>query len=190
MSENNKKETIADGQFVGYTYRLYDDATGELLFEAPEKAPDVMVYGVNTEVIPGLLAVMKGLSEGDKFEVTLPAEAAFGEKSDDNIITLSKDIFMQDGEMPEEVKVGAELPMMTQQGFVVRGLVKEITPTDVVMDFNHPFAGRTVRYEGEIREVRPATEDEKNPRRGCGCGCGSDGECGDSCSSGGCNGCH
>ena len=81
---------------------------------------------------------------------------------------------MRDGELAEEVKVDAELPMMTQEGFRVLGKVLDITDSNVRMDFNHPFAGLTVRYDGEIVEVRDATPEELKPVHSCGCGCGHD----------------
>lgn len=178
------KEKVGPGKYVRYSYKLYDEANGELLFEAKSDAPDEMVYGISHEVVPGLIAAMKDLGTGDKFEVTLPPQAAFGERYDDNVVTLEKEIFERDGKLAEEVKVGAELPMMTAEGFRILGKVLEIDDKGIKMDFNHPFAGKTVRYAGEIVEVRDATPEELQPTGGCGCGCGSHndcGECGDGC---------
>lgn len=191
--ENEQK--VGPGKYVRYAYRLYNDADGELLFEAKADAPDEMVYGVSHEVVPGLIAALKDLGEGDRFEVTLPPQAAFGERYDDNVVSLEKEIFERDGKLAEEVKVGAELPMMTAEGFRILGRVLEIGDKDIKMDFNHPFAGKTVRYEGEVMEVRDATPDELQPAHGCGGGCGggccSDGNCGEgSCNDGGGCGCH
>ena len=57
------------------------------------------------------------------------------------------------------------------------------------MDFNHPLAGKTLNFKGEILTVRDATEKELKeglhgeylPQEECGCGCGhhhhGDGEC-------------
>ena len=58
------------------------------------------------------------------------------------------------------------------------------------MDFNHPFAGKTVEFAGEVVEVRDATEEELHPHHGCGgCGCGKHQDdscgCGDDCGCGG-----
>ena len=121
--------------------------------------------------------------------------AAFGERIEENVVSLEKEIFMREGELAEEVVLGAELPMMTQEGFMVKGKVIEITDKDVKMDFNHPFAGMTVKFEGEIVELRDATPEELQPQHGCGCGCGHDhGSCGDGCDCSsnecGCGGCH
>ncbi len=185
MSE--QKQTVGDGKFVAYSYTLTEVKTGKMLFEASSDAPDVMVYGVSNDVVPGLLGAMKDLGKGDKFEVTLPAAAAFGERSEEWVKELPKTIFSQGGEWPSEVCVGALIPMMTDQGFPIQGIVTEINADNVIMDFNHPFAGMDVCYKGMIEEVRDATEEELNPRQGCGCcggGCGDSG-CG-SCGEGGC----
>ena len=81
-------EKVEEGKLVTYTYKLYNDADGELLFETPADRPDVMIYGLRHDVVPGLVAAMTGLKAGDKFSVTLPAEAAFGERFEDNVIGM------------------------------------------------------------------------------------------------------
>ena len=197
MSNTQK---VGPGKYVKYAYKLYNEPDGELLFEAKADAPDEMVYGISHEVVPGLIAALKDLAAGDKFSVTLPPEAAFGERYDDNVVTLEKEIFERDGKLADEVKVGAELPMMTAEGFRILGRVIAIDDASVKMDFNHPFAGKTVKYDGEVIEVRDATPEELQPVGGCGCGhCGSHGDCGDGCDCGdsdcgcgdhGCGGCH
>lgn len=173
------KEKVAPGKFVAYSYKLYDEADGRLLFEAPQDRPDVMVFGVSNDVVPGLATAMEGLGVDDRFEVTLPPAAGFGERYPENVVELERDIFVRDGKLAPGVEVGAELPMMTQDGMMVKGKVLEITDSMVKMDFNHPFAGLTVRFDGKIEEVREATPEEIHPASGCGCGCHS---CGDDCS--------
>ena len=193
MEQNEK---VGPGKYVKYAYKLYSEPDGELLFEAKEDAPDEMVYGVSHEVVPGLIATLKDLGAGDKFEVVLPPAAAFGDRYDDNVVTLEREIFERDGELAEEVKVGAELPMMTAEGFRILGRVLDIDDKGIRMDFNHPFAGKTVKYVGNVVEVREATPEELHPAGGCGggCCCGSEGschegDCGSGCSEGSC-GCH
>ena len=191
MSDTEMK--VGPGMYVEYSYKLYNDADGSLLFETPARQPDQMVYGVSQEIIPGLIAAMRDLKAGDKFGVTLPPAVAFGERNPDEVIELEKDIFMRDGELAEEVKPGAILPMMTAEGYRIAGTVLEIGDK-IKMDFNHPFAGLTVRYDGLVETVREATPEELTPTSGCGGGCGGCGggscgsDCGSSCETGGC--CH
>lgn len=189
MAENIR-EVAGPGKFVAFSYKLYDEADGKLLFEATPEQPDVMVYGVTNEIVPGLVEVIKGLGKGDKFEITLPPVAAFGDRSSDYELVLDKEIFMRDGKLAEEVKVGAVLPMMTAEGYRVQGVVTEVSDK-IKMDFNHPYAGKTVRYEGVVEGVREATPEELKPQGGCCGGCGGscdDGECGSDCGDG--CGCH
>lgn len=193
-------ETVSPGKYVEYSYVLTDAATGRKLFEATKSRPDQMIYGVSQDVVPGLASVMEGLKAGDKFEVTLPPAASFGERNEEDVVELDRQIFERDGKLAEEVKVGAALPMMTAEGYRVVGTVVAIG-SKVVMDFNHPFAGLTVTFTGEIETVRDATEEEIHLASGCGgcChggGCGGDEGCGGhdeggSCcgGKGGCGGC-
>ena len=183
MEDNTMK--VGPGKFVEYSYKLYNDADGKLLFETPKDAPDEMIYGVTPGIVPGLLTVMEGLKKGDRFEVTLPPVAAFGDKSDDLKMELDKEIFMRDGKLADEVKVDAILPMMTAEGYRVQGKVLKIDDKKIIMDFNHPFAGLTVTYDGIIDEVREATPEELQPQSGCGGCCGGGG-----CSDGNCEGCN
>lgn len=184
MKTDNKREVVGPGKFVAYSYKLYNDADGQLLFETPKDAPDEMVFGMTPAIVPGLMAAMEGLGKGDKFEVTLPPVAAFGEENPDLVMELDKEIFMRDGKMADEVKVGAVLPMMTADNLRVEGRVTEIGDK-VKMDFNHPFAGLTVRYEGIIDEVHDATPEDMAPQGCCG-GCGGSGGCSNGCDEG-CN---
>lgn len=187
-----KEEKAGPGKYVEYSYKLYDAADDSLLFETPEGQPDFMVFGVSHEIVPGLVSAIEGLKAGDRFETTLPPQAAFGERNPEYEMELDADIFMRDGEIAEEVKPGAVLPMMTAEGYRVMGTVLSVGDK-VKMDFNHPFAGKTVTYKGEVVTVREATPEELHPAKGgcggCGGGCCSDkGSCGDGGCGDGC--CH
>ena len=85
---------------------------------------------------------------------------------------------------------GAYVPMMTADGFRINGLVKEVKPDSVVLDFNHPLAGSAVRFDGTILAVRDATPEELHPAHGCHCGsgdCHCDSDCNCDNTSGGCH---
>ena len=184
--DEKSRQTVQPGKFVQFAYKVFDASNGELLFEAPLSQPDVMVFGASREIIPGLASTMEGLGEGDRFEVELPPAAAFGDYNPEDVLELDREIFMRGDKMAEEIKVGAMVPMMTAEGYRVMGKVLEIGDK-VKMDFNHPLAGQTIKFTGKVKTVRPATEQELNPKRGCGgcSGCGSnDGGCG------GCGGCN
>ena len=76
------------------------------------------------------------------------------------------------------------------------GKIVEVKDSAIVMDFNHPLAGKDLYFSGKIIDVRPATEEELAALHkhscggncgGCSGGCGHDhSDCGDDC--GGCCG--
>ena len=94
------------------------------------------------------------------------------------------------------MKVGNTLPMMDSLGRRLEGKIEEIGEEEVRMNFNHPLAGKTLFFKGEIVGVRDATDEELEALHSHKCGgchgCGSDscGGCGSEESSCGCGGCH
>ena len=94
---------------------------------------------------------------------------------------------MVDGKvMTDFLVVGQTIPMMNGSGQVVQGTIAEVKENAVTMDFNHPMAGKTLHFKGEVLTVRDATEKELNnglhgeylPQDDCCCGHDhKDGEC-------------
>lgn len=193
-------EKIEPGKFVELGYKLYEvasDGKQTLVHESDKDDPERVIFGVTRGMIQPLEMAIEGLEKGGKFDLVVKAKEAFGEYDPEQVVDLPKDIFVVDGKFDDEmVKVGALVPMMTADGFRINGKVLEVSDSDVKMDFNHPLAGKDVRFEGEVLLVRDATPEELQPAHGCGCGCdhggcsddhcgcGDDHNCGDGC------GCH
>ena len=161
-----------------------------LVHQTDLEDPEKIIFGVTRGMIRPLEEAIEGLEKGGKFDIVVKADEAFGPYDPEQIAALDKDIFMVDDKFDSEViKPGAVLPMMTADGYKINGVVVEVTDDKVKMDFNHPLAGKDVRFKGEILAVRDATPEELKPASGCGCGCGSqggcsDGSCGDGCGCG------
>lgn len=175
-------EKIQVGKYVELGYDLYEvnADSQKLVHQTNPEDPERFIFGVTPGMIAPLEKAVEGLSVGDKFDVTVKAEEAFGPRENDQIATLDRDIFEVDGKFDEEhIKKGAIVPMMTADGYRINGIVLEVTADKVKMDFNHPLAGKDVRFSGKILAVRDATAEELNPQHGCGCGC--HGDCSDDC---------
>ena len=177
-------EKIQPGKFVALAYDLYevnDNGEEKLVHQTDVNDPETLVVGATQGVIVPLETALNGLSVGDKFDVVATAEEAFGPRSEEDIVTLSKEIFKVDGKFDSNiVKVGEYVPLMTSEGYRINGKVLEITGETVILDFNHPLAGKSVRFKGKVLEVRDATAEDLQPM--CGCGCGDHGcGCGDDC---------
>ena len=181
-----EKETIKPGKFVELVFDLYkinDDGSESLVHEVSDEAPECVVFGVTEGMIKPLEAALEGLAAGD----------AFGRHNPEEVVELDREIFEIDGKFDEEnIHKGVRLPMMTADGFRIEGLVVDVTPTHVKMDFNHQLVDSKVRIKGSVKTVRDVTEDDLRPAGGCGChggGCGDcgGGSCGDSCGDGCCH---
>jgi FKBP-type peptidyl-prolyl cis-trans isomerase SlyD len=186
-------EKIEPGKYVEMVYDLFVvEPDGEQLVHKVEPdSPERIIYGVTQGVIAPLEKAIEGLKKGDTFDVKVASAEGFGAHDPEQVAHLDKNIFVVEGKFDTEyVTIGNYIPMMTADGYRINGKVLEITDTEVVMDFNHPLAGKDVRFHGTIGEVREATQEELHPSNsgcgGCGGGCG-DGGCGDGqCGCGGC----
>lgn len=167
---------IGDKTFVALSYELKSD--GEIVEKVTAEAPLQFVYGAGF-LLPKFEEQLTGLDKGDKFAFRLESEDAYGPVIEDAVVDLPKDIFMVDGKIEEGLlEIGNQLPMSDNQGNRLVGIVKEVGDDTVKMDFNHPMAGHTLDFTGEVVEVREATPEDMMPLMGGGgCGCDNGGSC-------------
>jgi FKBP-type peptidyl-prolyl cis-trans isomerase SlyD len=175
---------IAKNKMVTLTYDLrLDDQNGDMVEQATSERPLQFIYGAG-QMLPKFESQLAGLKQGQNFQINLTKFDAYGEVNEDAIVELPLQVFMVDGNFDNElVKVGNSVPMMTGDGQRLNGIVLEVSDEMVKMDFNHPLAGEDLHFEGEIIEVRDASDEEIAAlfsHGGCGCGSGGcgGGECG------------
>ncbi len=189
-------EKIEPGKYVELVYDLYAvEKDGDVLVHQVDiEDPERIIFGVTRGVIKPLEQAIDGLKAGEAFDVKVSAEEGFGMHDPEQVAHLEKEMFEIDGKFDaERIKKGEYVPMMTQDGYRINGKVIDVTANEVIMDFNHPLAGKDIRFVGTIKTVRDATQEELHPTGGCCGGChGGEGEgCGDSCGCGdGCGGCN
>lgn len=137
-------------------YTLHDDK-GELLDASSAEGGEEIVYvhGYGM-VVPGLEAALTGLRVGDTKEVVVAAEDAFGEHDPELVLEIDR----ADVPRPDRVKAGDELIAESPDGDEAHMRVLEVKKDTVVVDANHPLAGKTLRYAVRVREVRAASEAE------------------------------
>ena len=95
------------------------------------------------------------------------------------MIEVPKQTFVVNGRFDTDtIYPGAVLPLVNEDGFRFDGLVLEVKEDLVVLDLNHPLAGKTLHYKGTVVKAREATNEEiqgtLNMMSGEGCGCGCD----------------
>lgn len=150
---------------VSLNYRLTvstDSSNGEELIEETESGrPFVFLFGTG-----GLLEEfemnLKGKQAGDSFDFVIKSENGYGESSNENIVRIPMEAFIPDGGDLDRTIVfpGNFVPMVDESGHQLQGLVLEVNDDHVVMDFNHPLAGKDLHFIGSIISVRPASQEE------------------------------
>lgn len=153
MPQNNL--TIEDNIVVSMEYILSID-DGKEVSRTSGDDPLVYVHGAN-QIISGLEKELYGLKVGDKKEVIIDPANGYGEHREEEVIEASNDTFP-----PEfELVVGKGVSVTNKEtGEHFIGYIKEIQPETVVLDFNHPLAGKNLHFSVEIVELRLATEEE------------------------------
>ena len=148
-------------------YEVGEDGKEELMLEMTKEKPERFVYGDEDNMLPAICQAIGGKTAGEGFDFTVTPENGFGEYQDGLVKKLSRKMFEMDGEFDSKhVYVGAAITMMTAEGRPAPGMVLDITDEDVTVDFNHPMAGMTMHFKGEIVTVRDATEAELHPQCG------------------------
>ncbi len=142
-----------------YTLRL-DDNNGDIVQQVTEERPFVHLFGVGT-LLPKFEENLEGLESEGEFEFGLTPADGYGEFREEAILELEKKIFERDGVIDEELlKIGNMITMQDQEGRPIDGRVLEIKDDKVIMDFNHPLAGKNLHFSGVVIEVREATDEE------------------------------
>jgi len=154
---------IEENKVVSLTYELrVNNDKGDIVEKVEEHAPLTFLFG-RGNLLPDFEANINGLKEGDPFSFMLEPEKAYGLESEEAIVDLPKNIFEVDGKIDENLlKVGNTIPMQDNSGNRLNGTVMEIRDEEVKMDFNHPLAGDTLYFKGEVAGIRNATEEEIN----------------------------
>ena len=173
---------ISEDKVVSLTYDLNvgEGNERELMEKATVEKPLTFMFGMGM-MLEAFEANVEGLQKGDKFSFSLTPEEAYGMFEESHVVELPKNIFEIDGKFDDErIVVDATIPMMDSNGNRLQGTVVEIADNCVVMDFNHPLAGETLHFAGEIIDVHePTAEEIAALTQGCDCSCSScESDCG------------
>ncbi len=140
-------------QVIGFHYTLKDTA-GALIDSSEGQAPLLFMVG-SGHIIPSLEDELVKLNVGDKKNVQITAEHAYGEIVEDLKITVKRSQFPADAEL----KVGDQFQVNEDPEAPVFMIVS-LTDEDVNVDGNHPMAGKDLVFDVEVIEKRAATEEE------------------------------
>jgi len=161
---------------VNLNYTLHENnIDGKIIESTYDSKPLAFVYGQG-KMLPKFEENLTGLKEGDSFSFTLKPEDAYGKIQEAAVIDIPLNTFEANGSIDYEmVKVGNVIPMQDSRGQRMDGLILEVNNDTVKMDFNHPLAGKTLHFSGEILAITEAVPEMAHDHEhgGDSCGCGS-----------------
>jgi FKBP-type peptidyl-prolyl cis-trans isomerase SlyD len=139
--------TIHQCSLVSFDYTL-SDQEGQVLETSTGKQPMTYTHGKG-QIIPGLERELSGMKAGDEKKVQVKPEDGYGPVNPQAFQEVPKEKIP-----PEALKVGTVLMAQGPQGQGIPVRVHEIKDATVIMDFNHPMAGKTLSFDVKITDIK------------------------------------
>jgi len=144
---------ISDKKVVSIHYTLTNDK-GEVLDSSSGKEPLAYLHG-GKNIISGLENALAGKQVGDKFNISIPPEEAYGVHDEALIQTIPKSVFQG----IDNIEQGMQFQAKSEQGIQVVTVTK-VDGDKITVDGNHALAGQTLNFDVEVADVREASEEE------------------------------
>lgn len=148
---------ISADKVVSFHYNL-NDADGALLETSYDADPTLYLHG-HSNILASLEDALETKVVGDKINVTLAPEQAYGERKEGAVQRVPIKHLHNHAALKNKLKPGSRVVVNTQQG-PWEALVLKVGKFNVDIDSNHPLAGKTLSFEIEIVDVREATAEE------------------------------
>ncbi len=145
---------IADNTVVQFNYSLKNE-DGKVLETNAGEDPVAYLHG-HKNMMVGVENSLAGKSQGDSFEVTLPAAETYGEYLENQEQRVS----VKHLQGAKKWKAGMVAVLNTEHGHRQVTVLK-VGKFMVTIDTNHPFAGKTLTFDMEVVAVREATQEEQ-----------------------------
>jgi len=142
-----EKMAIQKGSKVAFQYKLTVD--GQVIDSSKDGEPLNYTQGQG-ELIPGLENQLEGMHAGETKTVTVSPEQAYGPVVPDAVQEVDR------SQLPQgvEIKAGTPLQVRSPDGRARIVKIAEVKEKTVMVDFNHPLAGKTLNFDVKIESVQ------------------------------------
>jgi FKBP-type peptidyl-prolyl cis-trans isomerase SlyD len=144
---------ISPNKVVHIHYTLTDN-DGEVLDSSQGSDPMAYIHGMGN-IISGLEEALTGRKVGDRFQVSVAPEEAYGVRDNDLVQKVPKSAFHG----VDEVLPGMQFHAESSDGMQLVTVI-EVEGDTVMLDGNHPMAGMTLNFDVEVTGIRDATSEE------------------------------
>jgi FKBP-type peptidyl-prolyl cis-trans isomerase SlyD len=149
-AEKAKQENVVkDGSVVSLQYSLSEE-NGDLIESNKGKDPLKYTHGTK-QIVPGLEKELTGMKVGGEKRVKVKPEDGYGLVNSKAFQEVPKEQIPGNG-----MKVGATLAAKGPQGQEIPVRIHEIKEKTVVLDLNHPMAGKTLLFDIKILDIQPS----------------------------------
>lgn len=138
--------TVSKGKVITLEYTLKSEDEHVVYISNVGEDPLVYTQGAN-QVISGIESAVEGMAVGQTRQVLVKPEHGFGERDPTAVQEIPK------ASVPEGIQVGTRLEGKDQAGHDIRPTVTEIRDQTVLLDFNHPLAGKTLFFDVKIVDI-------------------------------------
>jgi FKBP-type peptidyl-prolyl cis-trans isomerase 2 len=127
---------------IHYTGTLADGTT----FDSSQGRDPLTFQMGEGQIIPGLESALSGMSVGEEKTVTIPSDQAYGPLNPQAVQQVPRDAVPAD--IP--LDLGTQLQVQTPDGRALPVVVTEVTNEHVMLDANHPLAGKDLTFAVEV----------------------------------------
>src|SRR5512143_1944909 len=145
---------IVKGSVVAIDYSLHL-GDGKVIDASAPDDPLTYLHGEG-QIVPGLERALEGLAAGEARQVVVTPEDGYGPSDPEALQEVPRTAFPA-GIRPE---IGMELVAQGPGGEPVPFVIRDVKLESVVIDMNHPLAGRTLHFDVTVRDIRDATPEE------------------------------
>lgn len=146
---------VHSGMVVTIHYVL-SDPEGHRLESSRDGEPLTYLHGYGG-LVAGMERALEGRAAGDVFQVVVPPEEGYGPRQPGKRHRVPRSALPPS----YQPSPGAQLWVPGEDGNQDTPMwIVQVTPMEIVLDENHPMAGRTLHFEVEVVALRPATADE------------------------------
>ncbi len=146
---------VSKDKVITLEFKVYDSKTNELLEDTKDVGPFFYIHGEG-QFVPKVEETLEGKEKGFSTTIILSPEEGYGDYDEDLIEKMDKKDFVEFDDIYEGMEFIADMDDGSEQQYVITSIDDDV----VTADGNHPFAGKTLRFEVEVAGVREATPEE------------------------------
>lgn len=153
MENNPQGDRIKDDMVVSLDFNLFVD--GKEVDSSKETGPIQFIQGYGN-IISGLEKELYGMAIGEKKHLEIKAAEAYGEYDEEAVIDVPRSDF------PDDIPLnpGVEIEIENQEGELYTAIISKVLDDKVILNFNHPLAGKDLIFDVKVVDLRTATPEE------------------------------